>query len=225
MRFFSKTSNACAVAVALAVMAAGVQAQGLKSPGSKAKAGNDSSISRALEATAQPSGRQAPAAAQGVRSADYIVAVVNSEPITNNEVRARMERVAQNVTEQGGQLPSQSELARQVLERLIVERVQLQEAKDTGINIDNMTVDQAVANVARQNNTDKAGLVSRLKAEGISEAQFRSEIRNQMLMQRVRERDVDGRVKVTEADIDRYLKEQKRPGDAAAVPQPIWAIS
>jgi peptidyl-prolyl cis-trans isomerase SurA len=78
-----------------------------------------------------------------------------------------------------------------------------------------MTVDQAVANVARQNNTDKAGLVSRLKAEGF-QAQFRSEIRNQMLMQRVRERDVDGRVKVTEADIDRYLKEQKRPGDAAA---------
>ena len=99
MRFFSKTSNACAVAVALAVMAAGVQAQGLKSPGSKAKAVNDPSISRALEATAQPSGRQAPAATQGVRSADYIVAVVNSEPITNNEVRARMERVAQNVTE------------------------------------------------------------------------------------------------------------------------------
>ena len=73
MRFFSKTSNACAVAVALAVMAAGVQAQGLKSPGSKAKAVNDPSISRALEATAQPSGRQAPAATQGVRSADYIV--------------------------------------------------------------------------------------------------------------------------------------------------------
>jgi peptidyl-prolyl cis-trans isomerase SurA len=60
------------------------------------------------------------------------VAVVNSEPITNNEVRARMERVAQNVTEQGGQLPSQSELARQVLERLIVERVQLQESQGHG---------------------------------------------------------------------------------------------
>lgn len=95
--------------------------------------------------------------------------------------------MAQNVTEQGGQLPSQSELARQVLERLIVERVQLQEARDTGINVDNLAVDQAVANVARQNSTDRAGLVSRLKAEGISEAQFRAEIRSQMLMQRVRE--------------------------------------
>ena len=215
MRFFSKTTNACAVAMALAVMAAGVQAQGLKTPG-KAKTGNDASLSRALEATGKPSARQAPAAASGIRSADYIVAVVNSEPITNNEVRARMERVAQNVTEQGGQLPPQSELARQVLERLVVERVQLQEARDTGINVDKLTVDQAVANVARQNNTDMAGLLARLKADGISEAQFRAEIGGQMQMQRVRERDVDGKVKVTEADIDRYLKEQKRPGDAVA---------
>ena len=61
--------------------------------------------------------------------------------------------------------------------------------------------------------------LTRLRAEGISEEQFRTEIRNQMLMQRVRERDVDGRVKVSEADIDRYLKEQKRPGEAAAAAQ------
>lgn len=217
MRFFSKTTNACAVAMALAVMAVGVQAQGLKTP-SKAKSGNDASVSRALETTGKPSARQAPAAtaASGIRSADYIVAVVNSEPITNNEVRARMERVAQNVTEQGGQLPPQGELARQVLERLVLERVQLQEARDTGINVDKLTVDQAMANVARQNNTDMPSLLARLKADGISEAQFRSEISGQMEMQRVRERDVDGKVKVTEADIDRYLKEQKRPGDAVA---------
>ena len=216
MRFFSKTSSACAIAVTLALMA-GAQAQGLKTPG-KAKSGSTPSISRALDATAQPTGRQpaASAAASGLRSADYIVALVNSEPITNNEVLARMARVTQNVTEQGGQLPPKAELARQVLERLIVEKVQLQEARDSGINVDDLTVNQAVANVARQNNTDKAGLLVRLKAEGISEEQFRAEIRSQMLMQRVRERDVDGKVKVTEADIDRYLKEQRRPGEAAA---------
>ena len=61
-----------------------------------------------------------------------------------------------------------------------------------------------------------AGLLARLKADGISEAQFRAEISGQMQMQRLREREVDAKVKVTEADIDRYLKEQKRPGDAAA---------
>ena len=214
MRFFSKTSSACAVAMALAVMAAGVQAQGLKTTGKAG--GSDPSVTRALNATGQTLGRAAAPAASGLRSADYIVAVVNSEPITNSDVRARMVRVAQNVTEQGGQLPPEKELTREVLERLIVERVQLQEARDSGINVDDLTVNQAMANVARQNNTDKAGLLARLKSEGISEAQFSSEIRNQMLMQRVRERDVDGKVKVSDADIDRYLKEQKRPGEAVA---------
>ena len=214
MRFFSQTSSACTVAAALVMLAAGAQAQGLKNSYSAKPGNSDASVSRALGATAQPSGRQAPATA-GVRSADYIVAVVNSEPLTNNEVRARMIRVAQNVTEQGGQLPPQAELARQVMERLIVERVQLQEAKDSGIKVDDLTVNQAMANVARQNNTDMAGLLSRLKADGVSEAQFRAEISSQMTMQRVRERDVDGKVKVTEADIDRFLKEQKRPGEAA----------
>lgn len=214
MRFSPKSSSVCGMAAALFMLAAGAQAQGLKSPGVGKSKGADASISRALDATVQASGRQLPAA--GPRSADYIVAVVNSEPITNNEVRARMARVAQNVSEQGGQLPPQSELARQVLERLIVERVQLQEASDTGLKVDDLTVNQAMANVARQNNTDLPGLLSRLKAEGLSEAQFRAEIRNQMTMQRVREREVDGKVKVSEADIDRFLKEQKRPGEAAA---------
>ncbi|RGE44900.1 molecular chaperone SurA [Comamonas testosteroni] len=213
MRFFSQTSSACAIAAALAMLAAGAQAQGLKNSYSAKPGSSEKSVSRALDATAQPSGRQSPAAT-GVRSADFIVAVVNSEPVTNSEVRARMARVAQNVTEQGGQLPPQAELARQVLERLIIERVQLQEAKDTGIKVDELTVNQAVANVARQNNMDVPRLLANLKAEGLSEAQFRAEIRNQMTMQRVRERDVDGKVKVTEADIDRYLKEQKRPGEA-----------
>ena len=213
MRFFPQSSNACSVAVALLMMALAVQAQGLKTPAAGKAKGAESSVSRALDATVQSSGRQLPAA--GPRAADYIVAVVNSEPITNNDVRARMARVAQNVTEQGGQLPPQAELARQVLERLILERVQLQEAQDTGIKVDDLTVNQAMANVARQNNTDVSGLLARLKADGLSEAQFRGEIRNQMTMQRVRERDVDGKVKVSEADIDRFIKEQKRPGEAA----------
>ena len=214
MRFFPQSSSACTVAAALLILASGVQAQALKSPGASKAKGADASLSRALDSTVQFSGRQAPAT--GPRSADYIVAVVNSEPITNNEVRARMARVAQNVTEQGGQLPPPAELARQVLERLIVERVQLQEARDSGIKVDDLAVNQAMANVARQNNTNLPGLLARMKADGLSEAQFRSEIRSQMTMQRVRERDVDGKVKVSEADIDRFLKEQKRPGEATS---------
>lgn len=210
MRFFSKTS--CAAAVALALLAAGAHAQSLKAPG-QAKKG-DTSVSRALDATARPTGREtAPA---GIRQADFIVAVVDSEPITNNEVRARMARVLQNIGEQGGQLPPRELLASQVLERLIVEKVQLQEARDSGIKVDDFAVDQAVNNLALQNSLDKSAFLARLQKEGVSEKQLRDEIRNQMIMQRVRERDVDNRVKVTDADIDRYLKEQKRPGDTAS---------
>lgn len=209
MRFLSKTSCACTVAMAL--LAAGVQAQGLRGPGTAPSGG--AAVSRALDATAQPSGREA--GLGGLRSADYIVAVVDSEPVTNNEVRARMARVAQNIGEQGGQMPPAAVLAREVLERLIVEKVQLQEARDSGIRVDDYAVDQAVGNLVRQNGVDRATLLARLQADGISERQFREEIRNQMIMQRVRERDVDNRVKVTEADIDRYLREQKRPGEAA----------
>ena len=91
MRFFPQSSNACSVAVALLMMASAVQAQGLKTPAAGKAKGAESSVSRALDATVQSSGRQLPAA--GPRAADYIVAVVNSEPITNNDVRARMARV------------------------------------------------------------------------------------------------------------------------------------
>ena len=214
MRFLSFTPRTLSVSLALALLASASQAQ-LRVPGApKGQTGSASSVSRALNATAQPS---APASAtrSGLRSADYIVAVVNSEPLTNNEVRARMQRVAANIVSQGGQMPPENVLAREVLERLIVEKVQLQEAKDTGIRIDDMGVDLAINNVARQNGLDKAGLLAQLRAEGLNEKQFREEIRSQMLLQRVRERDVDSKVKVTEADIDRYLKEQNPSGAQA----------
>ncbi len=215
MRFLSQTHGSTAAAVLLALLATTAQAQGLRVPGqSKAQAG-DAAVSRALDATNLSSARDRGAAA-GVRSADYIVAVVNSEPVTNNEVRARMARVAQNIAEQGGQMPPEPLLAREVLERLIVEKAQLQEAKDTGLRVDDYAVDQALANVARQNGMDRSGLLERLKAEGIPEKQFRDELRNQILLQRLRERDVDNRVRVTEADIDRYLAEQRRGGEQAA---------
>lgn len=211
MRFLSQTQSGAAAAIALALLAFTAQAQGLRAPGQSKAAPADPAVSRALDATNLSSARERGSNA-GVRSADYIVAVVNSEPVTNNEVRARMARVAQNIAEQGGQMPPEPLLAREVLERLVVEKAQLQEAKDTGLRVDDYAVDQALVNVARQNGLDKAGLLARLKAEGIAEKQFRDELRSQILLQRLRERDVDNRVRVTEADIDRYLAEQRRGG-------------
>ena len=208
MRLSSLTPRTFAMGlVCLATFAAvGVQAQGLRLSGASAA----SSLSKALDGSARAVPRNT-----GVRSADYIVAVVNSEPVTNTEVRERMARVAQSIAGQGGQLPPENVLAREVLERLILEKAQLQSAREGGIKVDDYAVDQAAQNVARQNSLSLEQMMARLAADGISAKRFREELRNQLLLQRLREREVDGRVRVTELDIDQYLKEQRASGDTS----------
>jgi len=151
------------------------------------------------------------------RAADYIVAVVNSEPITNNELRARLVRIEQQLTQQGGARPSRDLLARQVLERLISERAQLQVGREAGIKVDDAAVDQAELSVARQNEIDVPEMRRRLAQDGIALSQFREELRNQLLLTRVREREVEPRVRVTELDIDQFIREQQGGADAANV--------
>jgi len=209
MRFTSLTPRTFAMGlVCLAsFVAVGAQAQGLR-----LSDGPNASLSRALDGSAR-----AVPGNTGVRSADFIVAVVNSEPVTNNEVRDRMGRVAQSIAAQGGQVPSKDVLAREVLERLILEKAQLQSAREQGIKVDDYAVDQAAQNVARQNSLTLEQMQARLSADGISPTRFREELRNQMLLQRLREREVDGRVRVSELDIDQYLQEQRKSGDVASM--------
>jgi len=156
----------------------------------------------------------AQSAAPGLRPADYIVAIVNSEPVTNTEVRARMQRVARSMATRDGQVPAEAQLAREVMEQLIVERAQLQQARDSGVLVQDYAVEQAMEGVAQQNGMDKAALLARLREEGISAEQFAQELREQLTLQRLREREVEGRVRVSEADIDRYLAEESRSSNA-----------
>ena len=213
MRKFSSLPRHLVLSVTAAALltAWSSHAQSLKTPAAPAKA-----VSQALNATAQPS---APVAA-GVRTADFIVAIVNSEPVTNNQVRARAQRVLRNMQEQGvNPLPTLQALAPEVLERLIVEKAQITLAQDTGIRVDDYAVDQAVANVAMQNGVSVEDLLQEVKQQGLSEASFKQDLREQLLLQRLREREVDGRVRVSEQDIDQYLAEQRAEsarGDAVA---------
>lgn len=170
-----------------------------------------------LRATPQISVGAAPRADAGPQPADYIVAVVNSEPITNNEVRRRMVRYEQQLAAQGAPLPPRAQLAREVLDRLITEKAQLQVARESGIKVDDATVDQAEQTVARQNNIAVNELHRRLSAEGLSPAQFREDLRNQILLQRVRDRELQSRAKVTEVDVDEYLRDQQNAADPAAM--------
>lgn len=145
-----------------------------------------------------------------LRQADFIVAVVNSEPITNNEVRFELRRVVQQLAQQQRPQPEINLLARQVLERLINDRAQLQFARETGIRIDDTAVDQAEENIARQNQINVTELRKRLSDEGGDITLFRNQLRDQLTLNRLREREVEARARVTELDIDRYLLEQQQ---------------
>jgi peptidyl-prolyl cis-trans isomerase SurA len=184
---------------ALAAMSA--SAQGLRPPSSGLSLGG--AVTRAA-----PSGPQ---------QADYIVAVVNAEPITRSEVLVRVARARAQLTQQGTPLPAPDELARQVLERLIGEKAQLQQAAETGIRIEEEAIDQAEQNVARQNQLDVAELRRRVQADGLTLARFRAELRDQIVLTRLREREVDARVRVTDLEVDQYLRDQQGSTDLASL--------
>ncbi len=150
------------------------------------------------------------------RQADYIVAVVNSEPITNNEVRARLLRTEQQMRQQGAQIPPRSELARLLMERLIVERAQLQLAKETGVQVSEAVVDDAVANVARQNQMSSAELRRRLEADGLPFSQFRNDLRNEIMLNRLRDRELESRTKVSDQEVEQFIRDQEGGGTASA---------
>jgi len=159
----------------------------------------------------------APTTPATLRQADYIVAIVNSEPITNNEVRQQAERIAAQINAQGAQLPPRAVLLKEVLERLILEKIQVQLAVESGITVDDYAVTQAEETVAQQNQLNLADMHRLMRADGINLERFREELRNQLLALRVRERDVEARVRVTEIDIDHYLQEQQKAGSGTLI--------
>ena len=187
----------------LAAMAATSGAQGLR-PGS-----GITDIMRAGPRLGPPAARApaAPAAAPVQRSAEYIVALVNSEPITNTEVQSRVTRLLRENAD--AERVPRAELTRLVLERLISERAQLQVAKENGIKVDEVAIDQAEQTVARQNEISLVELRRRVVAEGIGLREFRNDLRDQLLLTRLRDREVESKVKISDTEADEYLRDQR----------------
>jgi peptidyl-prolyl cis-trans isomerase SurA len=106
---------------------------------------------------------------------------------------------------QGGQMPPMPQLQRQLMERMIVERAQLQTAKERGIKIEDAMLDRAVARIADQNKLSMPEFRKRLEQDGMDYAKFRGDIRNEMTLQRLREVEVDNKIQISDAEIDAYL--------------------
>ena len=141
--------------------------------------------------------------------ADYIVAVVNQELVTNGELQARIARVRDDAARSKTALPPPAELRKQVLDALIDERVQVSNARETGPKIDETELDRAVANVAVQNQMTMPQLRDRLQQQGIAYSTFRNNVKDQLLVERVREREVNSRIRVTDADVDALLEQRR----------------
>lgn len=155
---------------------------------------------------------------EATRQADYIVAVVNQEPITNSEVQLEVRRVQQQAGMQNANLPDAKTLATQVLESLISRKAQLQLAQESGIRIDVPSIDQAEQTVAQQNQMTVAQLHQRVVQEGMTVVKFREQLSEQLTLQRLREREVEPRVQVSDLEVDQYIQAQQSPEEQAKHP-------
>ncbi len=137
---------------------------------------------------------------------DGIAAIVNSEVITRKELADRVEMAVRQLEHQGTQLPPRDVIERQVMERLILERAQLQLAREGGMQVDDATLQRALERIASNNRLDMDQFRSALERDGIDWNEFRENIRNEILIARVREREVDSQVVVTDAEVDNFIE-------------------
>jgi len=138
---------------------------------------------------------------------DRIVAVVNKDVITKNQLDERMELVLKQLGRQNVQPPPRSTLERQVLERLIMDRAQLQLADESGIKIDDLQVDRAVERIADQNKMSLAQFRQAVERDGVPFDKLRDDIRTEIMLARLREREVDSKIQVTDSEVENYLSE------------------
>ena len=171
-----------------------------------------------------------PVAASGVRqfgslprikplakSADYIVAVVNSESVTDNEVKFRVAKLQQESIERGGAQPTAAEMRKQALDALVEERVLVTYARDNGVKVDDGEVERAIGNIASSNKMTPEQLRDRLRQQGVDYNTFKSGIKDQITIERIREREVVNHIRVTDAEIADYISKMR--GGHTAAPQ------
>jgi peptidyl-prolyl cis-trans isomerase SurA len=139
-------------------------------------------------------------------TADFIVAVVNQEPITHTDVEKRVNRI-QDTAQSGARLPAPDELRRQVLDALIDEKVQVSYAKSIGMDVTDAEVEAAVENIAAQNQLSLSELKQRMATDGLDFARYKTSLREQLLLQRLREREVNTRIQITDNDITEFMKD------------------
>ncbi|MEW6512937.1 MAG: peptidylprolyl isomerase [Pseudomonadota bacterium] len=148
---------------------------------------------------------------------DRVIAVVNDEAITLNELRERLAVVTRQLRSRGTPLPPADVLEKQMLERLIVDRLQMQFARESGLRVGDADLDGAMRRIADNNRLSLAEFRAALERDGIAWNRFREEIREEMTLARLREREVESRIVVSDGEIDNYLAHPEQANQTAMV--------
>lgn len=148
---------------------------------------------------------------------DRIVAVVNDEAITLHELRDRLATITRQLRSRGTPLPPAEVLEKQILERLIMDRLQMQFAKEVGLRPADTELDTALRRIAENNRLSPGEFRAALERDGIAWNRFREEIREEMTLARLREREVDSRIVISDGEIDNYLAHPEQADQTAVV--------
>ena len=147
--------------------------------------------------------------AADLKPGDYIAVVVNQDVVAASEVIQRKARLREEARQRGDRSPDLEALHKQALEAMIEDRVLVTFARETGARVDEAELDRVVANVAAQNKLTMPQLLERLKTDGLDFRTFREGLRDQMMIERAREREVPARIRITDGDIDSYLDNRR----------------
>lgn len=139
--------------------------------------------------------------------------MINNEVITRGDLAERTRMVAMQLKQQGTPPPPYEALERQTLERLISSRVQLQHAKETGLRMDDAELDRAIQRIAQENKLTVVQLRAALEKDGVPFSRFREDIRDEIMLSRLREREVENRIVVTDGEIDNFIKTRQSQTD------------
>src|SRR3569623_1050804 len=143
---------------------------------------------------------------------ESVVAVVNSDVINRTELDNRLRTVKQQLEQQHAPLPSEATLEKQVLDRMILSSLQLQLADRTGVRVDDDTLNRTIARIAEENKMSLGEFRSALERDGYDFASFREDIRKEIIISRVQQRQIAARIMVSEQEIDNFLSPQKAQG-------------
>jgi peptidyl-prolyl cis-trans isomerase SurA len=192
-------------AVMLCALAAGdVLAQRSGDPAKAPAAG-----APAAAPAAKPSTGFLPPAASSAKVIDSVYVIVNDEVITKREVDNRVTEISARLRSQNAQMPDPENLRRQVVEAMITERAQLQLGKEMGVRVSDIELDRAIGRIAEAQKMSVQEMRNQMEKEGMTFAQFREQIRNEIVMQRLIDHEVDAKIQVSDAEIDTYLAAEK----------------